>query len=56
MTQNALAQTASDPKAIGVPGVLTGKLLQAAREACHFSLYERGRIAHRFFRSEADGR
>ena len=46
MTQKALAQTASDPKAVGVPGVLTGKLHFKPRAKRVIFLFMNGGVSH----------
>ena len=46
MTQNAMAQTASDPKAVGVPGVLTGKLHFKPRAKHVIFLFMNGGVSH----------
>ena len=46
MTQNAMAQTASDPKAVGVPGVLTGKLHFKPRAKRVIFLFMNGGVSH----------
>ena len=46
ITQNALAQTASDPKAVGVPGVLTGKLHFKPRAKRVIFLFMNGGVSH----------
>lgn len=46
MTQRALAQTASDPKAVGVPGVLTGKLHFKPRAKRVIFLFMNGGVSH----------
>ena len=46
MTQRALAQTASDPKTVGVPGVLTGKLHFKPRAKRVIFLFMNGGVSH----------
>src|SRR5258707_11064244 len=46
MTQNAMAQAASDPTAVGVPGVLTGKLHFKPRAKRVIFLFMNGGVSH----------